>query len=96
MISLLKSNNNKNRLTNNIVKELKQLSMENQLKVYNLIDSLNIVENNSDVSNSEPQICYCIRCGRPIKQFDSINQSMGPVCYQHFMSEHKQKTKKLF
>ena len=96
MISLLKPDNNKNGLTNNIVKELKQLSMENQLKVYNLIDSLNIVENNSDVSNSETQICYCIRCGRPIKQFDSINQSMGPICYRHFMSEHKQKTKKLF
>jgi uncharacterized protein YehS (DUF1456 family) len=92
MISLLNSNNN--RLTNNIVKELKQLSVENQLKVYDLIDSLNI--DNSDVSNSETQICYCIRCGRPIKQFDSINQSMGPVCYRHFMNEHKQKTKKLF
>ena len=51
----------------------------------------------SERSCETPEHMYfCVRCGKPIKQIDSINLSMGPICYQKYCQEHKKRTKKLF
>lgn len=79
---------------NNIVEDIKHLSIEGQQKVMKLIEDIS--EEETTNKRNDDTIHYCLRCGKPLKQSNSIHHNMGPVCYKRYCEEQNKKTKTLF
>ena len=77
---------------------------DNMLKVaqsFNDVDKQKVMSLIKDLGNEEDKIkqkpiCYCVRCGRPIKNLNSVTHNMGPICYKHYCEEQKKAAKELF
>lgn len=65
----------------------------NDEAMQSLIDYVNTLVKDTE---SDDTVYYCRRCGKPIKRLNSINNSMGPICYKHYCEENKKKNKPLF
>jgi formylmethanofuran dehydrogenase subunit E len=56
-----------------------------------------VIGSNNDNDMQEKNIHICQRCGKVIRNKDSVLLGMGPTCYQKYLCERCQnKTKKLF
>lgn len=77
---------------NNIIEDIKHLNSAERQKVVELIADID----NSETADDTTPICYCLRCGKPLKSSNSIYHNMGPVCFKQYCEEHQKKTKTLF
>lgn len=77
----------------NIIEDIKHLSNAERQKVLKLITE---ISNTETIDSDTEPICYCLRCGKPLKKSNSIYHSMGPTCYKRHCEELKKRTKALF